>query len=77
MVISNVIKKVARVSHPSDIMNENTLGEWSDGDDDWVWDVDESDLWEWSDPEADDIIRNINVQSGGGRNVKATVVLDS
>ena len=66
MVISNVIKKVARVSHPSDIMNENTLGEWSDGDDDWIWDVDESDLWEWSDPEADDIIRNINVQSGGG-----------
>ena len=57
---------MARVSHPSDIMDENTLGEWSDGDDDWIWDVDESDLWEWSDPEADDIIRNIDVQSGGG-----------
>ena len=71
MVISNVIKKVARVSHPSDIMNENTLGEWSDGDDDWIWDVDESDLWEWSDPEADDIIRNINVQSGGGEKRKS------
>ena len=26
--------------------NENTLGEWSDGDDDWVWDVPEN---EWSD----------------------------
>ena len=26
--------------------NENTLGEWSDGDDDWVWDVNEN---EWSD----------------------------
>ena len=48
------------------IMGENTLGEWSDGDDDWIWDVDESDLWEWSDPEADDIIRNIDVQSGRG-----------
>ena len=35
-------------------MDENTLGEWSDGDDDWIWDVDESALWEWSDPEADD-----------------------
>ena len=42
-------------------MAGNTLGEWSDGDDEWIWDVDESDLWEWSDPEADDIIRNLNV----------------
>ena len=57
---------MARVSHPSGIMDENTLGEWSDGDDNWIWDVDESDLWEWSDPEADDIIRNIGVQSGRG-----------
>ena len=63
MIIPNVIKKVTRGSDPSDIMAENTLGEWSDGDDDWIWDVDESDLWEWSDPEADDIIRNINIQS--------------
>ena len=46
-------------------MDGNTLGEWSDGDDDWIWDVDESGIWEWSDPEADDIIRNINVQTGG------------
>ena len=46
-------------------MGENTLGEWSDGDDDWIWDIDESTFWEWSDPEADDIIRNIDVQTGG------------
>ena len=50
-------------------MDENTLGEWSDGDDDWIWDVDESDLWEWSDPEADDIIRN--VQTGRGEKRKS------
>ena len=52
-------------------MAENTLGEWSDGDDDWIWDVDESALWEWSDPEADDIIRNINVQTGRGEKRKS------
>ena len=62
---------MTRVSHPSDIMDENTLGEWSDGDDDWIWDVDESTLWEWSDPEADDIIRNINVQTGRGEKRKS------
>ena len=42
-------------------MDANTLGEWSDGNDEWIWDIDESTLWEWSDPEADDIIRNLNV----------------
>ena len=62
---------MTRVSHPSDIMDENTLGEWSDSDDDWIWDVDESTLWEWSDPEADDIIRNINVQTGRGEKRKS------
>ena len=71
MIISNVIKKVTRVSHPPDIMDENTLGEWSDSDDDWIWDVDESTLWEWSDPEADDIIRNIKVQAGRGKKRKS------
>ena len=30
-------------------MGENTLGEWSDGDDEWIWDVDENTLGEWSD----------------------------
>ena len=44
---------MARVSHPSNIMDENTLGEWSDGDDDWIWDVDENTLWEWSDDDDD------------------------
>ena len=51
---------MTRVSQPSGIMAENTLGEWSDGDDDWIWEIDESTFWEWSDPEADDIIRNID-----------------
>ena len=39
------------------IMASNTLGEFSDGEDDFVFEIDES---LWSDPEADDIIRNIN-----------------
>ena len=53
----------------------NTLNEWSDGEDDWIFDINEnntvgeddrirdtdSDLWEWSDPEADDMIRNMDV----------------
>ena len=51
---------MAHISHPLVNMDLNTLGEWSDGDDDWIWDIDESDLWEWSDPEADDIIRNVD-----------------
>ena len=37
----------------------DTLGEWSDGEDEWVFDVDENNLWEWNDSEADEIIRNI------------------
>ena len=45
-------------------MASNTLGEFSDGEDDFVFEIDEnlwkSSDWEWSDPEADDIIRNIN-----------------
>ena len=52
---------------------ENTLGEWSDGHDDWIWDVDENGLWEWSDSDDDEIIRNINenVQEGCGRKRKS------
>ena len=42
-------------------MATNTLGEFSDGEDDFVFQINEN-LWEWSDPEADDIIRNINEQ---------------
>ena len=38
-------------------MATNTLGEFSDGEDDFVFEIDES---LWSDPEANDIIRNIN-----------------
>ena len=68
---------MTRISHPSDTMDENTLGEWSDGDDDWIWDIDESTLWEWSDPEADDIIRNIDVQTGGGKKRKSDGVAES
>ena len=47
-------------------MNSNTLGEWSDGDDDWIFDIDEGNnmdsntLGEWDDPETDDIIRNVD-----------------
>ena len=40
-------------------MATNTLGEFSDGEDDFVFGIDEN-SWEWSDPEADDLIRNIN-----------------
>ena len=43
----------------------DTLGEWSDGDDEWIFDVDE-----WDDPEADDIIRNIPEQTGEGKKRK-------
>ena len=38
-------------------MTTNTLGEFSDGEDDFVFQIDEN---SWSDPEADDLIRNIN-----------------
>ena len=48
-------------------MATNTLGEFSDGEDDFVFEIDEKlwersdpEAWEWSDPEADDLIRNIN-----------------
>ena len=40
-------------------MEHNTLGEWSDGDDEWIWEIDER---EWSNPEADDVIRNIETE---------------
>ena len=32
---------------------KNTLGEWSDSDDDWIWDVEENTLGEWSDSDDD------------------------
>ena len=45
-------------------MASNTLGEFSDGEDDFVFEIDEN-AWkscdrEWSDPEAGELIRNIN-----------------
>ena len=40
-------------------MSANTLGEFSDGEDDFVMEIDEN-IWEWSNSEDDDLIRNIN-----------------
>ena len=37
----------------------DTLGEWSDGDDEWIWDVDYE--WEFNNSEANDIIQNSDV----------------
>ena len=53
---------------------ENTLGEWSDDDDDWIWSVVENTLGEWSDSDGDEIISNVeeNVQTGRGRKRKST-----
>ena len=48
----------------------DTLGEWSDGDDEWVFDVDENSLWDWSDSEADEIIRNIQESDQTARGEK-------
>ena len=45
----------------------NSLNEWSDGEDEWIFGIKENnavcegDSLEWSDPEADDIIRNMIV----------------
>ena len=55
-------------------MTSNTLGEFSDGEDDFVFEIDEEEVLArayphhhlihdenlWSDPEADDLIRSIN-----------------
>ena len=38
-------------------MATNTLGEFSDGEDDFVWQIDEN---LWNNDEDDDLIRNIN-----------------
>ena len=51
-------------------MENNTLGKWSDGDDDWIFDVDENSLWDWSDSEADEIIRGIQESDQTGRGEK-------
>ena len=44
---------------------ENTLGEWSDGDDDWVNEIAENTLGEWSDSDDDEIIRNVDEKALG------------
>ena len=56
-------------------MDNNTLGEWSDGEDEWIFDIDEDEILrkynnggdpipnvsdEWSNSEDDELIRNIN-----------------
>ena len=62
----NPIKRVTpSVFLLTGIMATNTLGEFSDGEDHFVFEIDENlwsepQGWEWSDPEADDLIRNIN-----------------
>ena len=45
-------------------MDENTLGQWSDSDDDWIWDVNENTLGEWSDGN-DDWIWDVNENTLG------------
>ena len=40
-------------------MEHNTLGEWSDGDDEWIWEIDES---ECSKPKTDNVIHNIETK---------------
>ena len=53
------------------IMSANTLGEWSDGEDDWIFEIDEDEILRrlnddgdegvWNNSEDDELIRNINV----------------
>ena len=59
-VFFNAIKRTIDPSCLSKIMAANTLGEFSDGEDDFVMEIDEN-LWEWNNSEDDDdLIRNIN-----------------
>ena len=67
------------------MVENNTLNEWSDGEDVWILGVNEnntpdqdtrirdtySSLGEWSDPEADDIIRNMFVDDSQWSNPQA------
>ena len=61
----DIIKRANLQFLLTEIMASNTLGEFSDGEDDFVFEINESlwsdpQGWEWSDPEADDLIRNTN-----------------
>ena len=53
-------------------MEGNTLGEWSDGDDDWIWGVDGSTIDEQSGSDNDELTSCVggNVQTGGGKKRK-------
>ena len=53
-------------------MEGNTLGEWSNGDDDWIWDVDGSTIDERSGSDNDELTSCVggNVQTGGGKKRK-------
>ena len=48
-------------------MANHTIGEWSDGEDDWIFQIDEDEILrrldegEWNNSEDDELIRNINV----------------
>ena len=48
-------------------MANNTLGEWSDGEDEWIFQIDEDEILrrldegEWDNSKDDELIRNINV----------------
>ena len=64
--VSRVFNKV-RFSQSTIAMENNTLGEWSDGDDDWIFDVDENGnntLGEWSDGD-DDWIFDVDENNSG------------
>ena len=52
-------------------MAGNTLGEWSDGEDDFILEIDEN-SWEWSNSEDDELIRNINEEFYGDLMIMAT-----
>ena len=67
--VSRVFNEV-RFSPSAIVMEDNTLGEWSDGDDSWIFDVDENSLWDWSDSEDDEIIRGIQESNQTGRGEK-------
>ena len=57
-------------------MAANTLGEWSDGEDDFVWQVDEN-LWEWDNSEDDNLIRNIDENDILGERNEDDLICDS
>ena len=62
----------------------NTLAEWSDGEDDWIFEINENNMVgeeanvddsEWSDPEADDMIRNMNVDDSAWSDPEAEDII--